>query len=227
MIEGVIERKMEKTVILPFEPVQELRPKYLNSFRNTPHYQNSLARGVQVENEIIPVTLTDILGASDVMKHVFTGTVAHAGREYEIKFRNGLYLSPTMRVVAAEDKVNLTRELNPNAFREPLETPEVIFGYAKALERLSTYDRTLKKTKKAETREERQWCIDRLTELAKSKDGLNALTLWLLFRGEGDPRIKSTRTALETYQNIITYLSEQLRSAHKMIAEYTRKELEE
>lgn len=227
MIEGATEHKMEERIILPFEAVQELRPKYLNSFRNTTHYQNSLAQGVQVEDKIQPVTLTDILSASEVMRHVFTGKVTHAGREYEIKFRNGLYMSPTMRVVAAEDKVKLTRTLNPNAFRNPLETPEIIFGYTKALERLSAYDKTLKKTQKQETRQERQWCIDRLTELAKSEDGMNALILWSLFRGKGFPRIKSTKTALETYQNIITYLSKQLHSSNQMIGEYTRKELEE
>lgn len=226
MTNEAVQTEMKQPLVLPLEFRDRLNPQYLNSFRNTEHYQNALAQGVQIGTEIVPVTLSDIISASEVMKHVFADRqIEHNSRTYKLTFRQGIYQSPTMRVVAFDDKIRLARAHNQNAFGDARSNAESIFGYAGAIERLGTFDKAMKRIKNPARKEERQWCIDELTRCLKSEEGLSALYLWTLHKGE-IPRIKNTKTARQTYENIIRDLLIQLESANTKIADYTRKELE-
>lgn len=198
---------------------ERLKPEYLNSFRNSAHYQKALTEGVQAEGKIVPVTLTDILTASNIMMHVFTGSVEHKGAQYPIIFED-LYINPAMRIIGAEDRIKLARTVDPKAFGEAIYNPESVIGFIAAVEKLTSLERAMTKTKNPEKKAEREYLIGRLTEFIKDKDGMNALVLWTM---EGGKPIKSAKTSREAFENMVVYLTERLSDENKRNNELTKK----
>jgi len=165
--------KKNPGAIMRLKTVRQLAPEY-NAFRQEGHYQNALAHGVKVKEitegeviqKVIPITLQDILKASDVMKHVFPDATKKNNVEpYRVKvsqkevntipvrhfmpitYRQGLLFNAPMRVVAARDLVTLAKVEDKDAFGH-WSAPEVWESYAPALQYLARLDSAIKTTEK-------------------------------------------------------------------------------
>ena len=214
--------------LMDLQPVDELSPQYLNAFRNTPWYQNALAHGVKQGRNVIPITLADlILADREKVGLVFDGKhdCTDGNKKHKPTY-DTIYRSPTAKVVTFMDKIALTRAADETAFEDPLLNLNAINGYTAALERLARTDQSISRVKGKETKAKHVWCRDTLTEAVQSEDGLNALALWALYRGEGEPRIKNVKTAKQVFQNIIQYQTSRLCTANQKVADYIKRLLE-
>jgi len=196
------------TEIQKLDPVEIIRPRYLNEFRQTEHYQTKL---------ILPeIKLTDVITANENMVTVYDGQQGRPNLEV-------LYRNPTARIITLADKILLDKLENPEKYSNALFSPETIQTYVAILEKMTQLEKSANKTNNPETKIRNEKCIEILENIIKSEYFLNSDTLWNIT----EHRIKTPKDSRKIYGNIIRFLSDSLKKTNEEINEYLRKSFEE